>query len=118
MATVDVYRSTPGHEVTANDTEELQLSQEDMDVASLAAATSVPPTVIPSSVTTSLSGPAYVSSATTAGSDRSQHHQVVVGEADATTGGGGSTSGGLTNGVLITEPVLGVRMLMSSRVSE
>ena len=106
MAAVDVYRTAPsstgGHEVTANDTEELQLSQEDMDVASLSA-NAVPQSVIPSSVATTLSAPAYVS--TTAGGERNQHHQV-------------DASGGTESGVLITEPVLGVRMLMSSRVSE
>ena len=102
MAAVDVYRSTPGHEVASGETEELQLSQEDMDVA--LAASAVPPSVIPSSVATSLSGPSYVS--TTAGGERNQHQQVGV-EPDAS--GSGT--------VLITEPVLGVRMLMSSRVS-
>ena len=110
MAAVDVYRTTPGstgaHEVTENDTEELQLSQEEMDVASLSS-NAVPQPVIPSSVATTInSAPAYVS--TTAGGERNQHHQVQV---DA-------SSGGTESGVLITEPVLGVRMLMSSRVSE
>lgn len=107
MATVDVYRTTPrsaGHEVTTADTEDLQLSQEDMDVNTLSS-TAVPPPVIPSSVATSLSGSAYAS--TTAGGERSQHHPVV--EPDA--------AGGVEGG-LVTEPVLGVRMLMSSRVSE
>ena len=113
MATVDVYRTTPSHEVTSNDTEELQLSQEEMDVATLTASTVVPPSVIPSSGTTSLSGSGYVS--TTAGGERSQHHQVVV---EQDTNNSGSISGAVNGGVLITEPVLGVRMLMSSRVSE
>ena len=103
MAAVDVYRSPAGHEVASSDTEELQLSQEDMDVA-LAASAAVPPPVIPSSVATTLSGPSYVS--TTAGGERTQHHQV---GAETDTSGSGT--------VLITEPVLGVRMLMSSRVS-
>ena len=110
MAAVDVYRTTPSstgaREVTENDTEELQLSQEDMDVASLSS-NAVPPPVIPSSVASTInSAPAYVS--TTAGGERNQHHQVQV----------DTSSGGTESGVLITEPVLGVRMLMSSRVSE
>jgi hypothetical protein len=111
MAAVDVYRATPSatgaHEVPENDTEELQLSQEEMDVASLSANTGPPP-VIPSSVASTInSAPAYVS--TTAGGERNQPHQVQVVD--------GSSGGGTESGVLITEPVLGVRMLMSSRVS-
>lgn len=113
MAAVDVYRTTPSStgscEVTENDTEELQLSQEDMDVASLASNT-VQTQVIASSVASTInSASAYVS--TTAGGERNQHHQVQV--VDAPSGGGGG--GGTESGVLITEPVLGVRMLMSSR---
>lgn len=113
MAAVDVYRATPSstgaREVPENDTEELQLSQEDMDVASLAANAVTPP-VIPSSVASTInSAPAYVS--TTAGGERNQPHQVQV--VDGSSGGGTGTE----SGVLITEPVLGVRMLMSSRVS-
>ena len=114
MATVDVYRTTPGRDVgaVANEpTEELQLSQEDMDVASLSSVTVPPPVVHSPSAATSVSGPAYVT--TTAGGDRerNQLHQVVA-ESETTA----STTVGGT--VLITEPVLGVRMLMSSRVSE
>ena len=111
MAAVDVYRTTPGHDVGAaptEPTEELQLSQEDMDVASLSSVTVPPPVVHSSSAATSVSGPAYVT--TTAGGERNQHHQVVA-DSETTTS---TTTGGT---VLITEPVLGVRMLMSSRVS-
>ena len=110
MAAVDVYRTTPGstgaHEVTENDTEELQLSQEEMDVASLSS-NAVPQPVIPSSVATTInSAPAYVS--TTAGGERNS----------ITPSTGGCIIWRDESGVLITEPVLGVRMLMSSRVSE
>ena len=114
MAAVDVYRATPSstgaREVPENDTEELQLSQEDMDVASLAANAVTPPVIASSVASTINSAPAYVS--TTAGGERNQPHQVQV--VDGSSGGG---TGGTESGVLITEPVLGVRMLMSSRVS-
>lgn len=107
MAAVDVYRTPPGHDVSAPEaTEELQLSQEDMDVANLSAV-SVPPPAIHSSAATSVSDPSYV---TTVGGERNQHHHVMADSETAASATG--------TGVLITEPVLGVRMLMSSRVSE